>query len=383
MIGSVLFGILGQTAVFGIMALLCYGFVRGKEPGALIAGNQAAADSPALRVADAVTKILPIKDKFPLRIALRKPLAVFLVLTAVMSFSTCVIIGRSLNVSSRTVFESQTIGHNYEYDVRYASVRHGDADGIKYLADPAQSAIGLYGQNELFTLLGADGNTVALPKHGERIIGPGTAETYGLQAGDTVAFNAKAKYVYVNVDELAASLGLEKGAYNGIYCNVLPEDTDGAEIVTREQRIEQLNRDAVSNNISGVINQAIGVLVGCILFFLGLYINFQDNTRDMLILHMMGYKIKAIRKMLIDVYRPLVWFCFVVTLPASIWLVRLIQRNLSVATGDYMPFSVNIIVILTAFAALTLLYQLVQWTFGAAIRRVIAHEDIAEHTGAE
>jgi putative ABC transport system permease protein len=384
-VSGVLFGILGQTAAFGLTAFLCYGFVRGKEPGALIAGNQSAADSRTLRAANAVTNFIPIKDKFPLRIALRKPLAMVLVLTAVMSFSTCVIIGRSLNVSSRTVFESQTLGHEYKYDVRYSSPQYGNATGVKYLEvpGPEYSTIGLYGQGELFILLDADGKQIDLPEPGYRVIGHGIAEMYGLRQGDTIAFNAKTKSVYVNAEELAASLGLAIGAYNGIYCDALPENTDGAKIVMREQRIEQLNRDAVSNNISGVINQAIGVLVGCILFFLGLYINFQDNTRDMLILHMMGYRVKAIRKMLIDIYRPLVWFCFIITLPASIWLVQLIQRNLSTATGDYMPFSVDIIVILTAFVSLTLLYQLVQWTFGAAIRRVIASEDIAEYTNAE
>ncbi len=417
-IDSILFGILGQTAAFGLTAFWCYGFVRGKEPGALIAGNQSAADSPALRAANAITNILPLKNKFPLRIALRKPLAVVLILTAVMGFSTCVIIGRSLNVSSQTVFESQTRGHEYGYDVFSVDMRaFENADmavsGVRYLSPGSgklifgdtwldQTIFGLYEQNELFALLDMEGNAVAPPEPGEMVIGPGLADTYGLSAGDSVnfiskdmnggslelsiaavAFNAKSNSVYVNPDELAASLGLSPGAYNGIYCDVLPEDTAHTRIVTRGQRIEQLNRDAVSNNISGVINQSIGVLMGCILLFLGLYMNFQDNTRDMLILHMMGYRVKDIRKMLIDVYRPLVWFCFIITLPASIWLVRTIQRNLSIATGDYMPFNASIVLIITAFAALTLLYQLVQWTFGAAIKRVIRKEDIAEYTCAE
>jgi len=73
-----------------------------------------------LQAANKICGIIPIKNKFPLRIAFRKPLAVFLVITAVMSFNVCMIIGRSLNISSQKVFEAQTAGHHYEYDTRYS-----------------------------------------------------------------------------------------------------------------------------------------------------------------------------------------------------------------------------------------------------------------------
>ena len=73
-------------------------------------------------------------------------------------------------------------------------------------------------------------------------------------------------------------------------------DIDGL-VESRLQRVERLERDAVSNKISAVINQATGVLIGVILLFLALFINFQDNQRDMDILRLIGYQNKEIRRL--------------------------------------------------------------------------------------
>ena len=144
--------------------------------------------------------------------------------------------------------------------------------------------------------------------------------------------------IYINANELSEILKIPAGSYNGA---LSMGEMNGGVSVTKTQRIDDLNRNAVSNNISGVINQAIGVIVGAILIFLTLYVSFQDNIRDMLILHIMGYRIKNIRSLLIDVYRPIVWTAFLFTIVPSILLARSIQKSLSVSTNDYMPNSLK------------------------------------------
>ena len=72
-----------------------------------------------LSAAEQIVNIIPVRDKFPLRIALRKPLAVFLILAAVMAFNVCFILGRSLNISSQKIMYSQTEGHHYQYNTGY------------------------------------------------------------------------------------------------------------------------------------------------------------------------------------------------------------------------------------------------------------------------
>jgi len=152
---------------------------------------------------------------------------------------------------------------------------------------------------------------------------------------------------------------------------------------TKAERIDILNRNAVSNNISAVINQSIGGLIGVVLIFLALYISFQDNTRDMLILHLMGYKTKSIRKLLIDVYIPIVWTAFLLTIVPSIYLAKSIQESLSILINDYMPFGTNVIVIFTVLVLLNVIYWLVQSLFVFGIKQTIVKEEISEFIYAE
>lgn len=401
---SIFAGLAVSSIIFCITAFLCYSFVRGKEPGALIAGNQSSTRfSVALRTANKISGIIPVKSKFPLRIALRKPLAVLLIIMAVMSFNVCIILGRSLNISSQKVFDSQTAGHNYEYDTRYSEyqINPTQENVIFYLDNSAkllvanndieQTIIGLHNLNSVYELHNTSGGMLSIPEKGTVYINPGLSEIYGVNIGDTlntcvagteftftvsgIVSNAKTASIYINANELTEILGVSAGSYNGVLS--MEKMPDGV-AVQKGQRIDDLNRNAVSNNISAIINQVTGGVVGAILIFLALYVNFQDNTRDMLILHMMGYRIKNIRKLLIDVYRPIVWMAFLLTLAPSILLANSIQRSLSVSTNEYMPFGTNIIVILFVFILLDIIYWLVQIMFGLGIRRTIAREEISE-----
>ena len=267
-----------STLVFSAAAFFTYFFISGTETGTLLAGNNQAAYSGVPHMADKIANLFPVKNKLALRISLRKPVAILLILIAVMSFSVFVILGRSLNISSQKVFDSQTIGHNYECDVHYKTARFNAAD--------VQNIVPY------------------------------------MEAAGTVAF----------------------GSHRG---------------------------------------QVTGISVGCILLFLALYINFQDNTRDILILYMTGYRIRQIRKMLIDIYLPMIWCIFGITLLPAIFITQAIQRSLSITTKDYMPFGTSLPVILFSFVTLTIIYWLVQAIFSFGIRRVIQKEDIAQCVASE
>lgn len=187
--------------------------------------------------------MIPVEDKFPYRIALRRPVAVLLLIAAVVSFSVCMILGRSLNISSQSVIESQTAGHNYEFDTKYDEYQLNTVpeNGISYLDSRSslvvgerkitQTLIGLYNLNHLYELRNSGGDSLSLPGTGTAIINPGLYEMYGVDIGDTIdaeikgttyrftvadiAVNAKSAGVYINAIELAKILGLPDGAYNG------------------------------------------------------------------------------------------------------------------------------------------------------------------------
>lgn len=230
-----------------------------------------------------------------------------------------------------------------------------------------------------------------MPKADTVYINSEFSEIYGVELGDTllvditgvqrkfivedIAVNAKSKSIYINGQQLSEILGVPTGAYNGVFSSNL---MSGDDVITKAQRIDDLSRNAVSNKVSGVINQAVGVLVGSILIFLALYINFQDNTHDILILNMIGHHIKNIRKLLVDVYLPVLWTAFVVTLAPSIILAKSIQRSLSISTNDYMPFGMNIFVILVTFSLISFIYWGVQITFSLGVKKVITKRKMIE-----
>lgn len=393
-----------STFVFCATAFLCYSFVSGKETGALVYGGTNHNNfSIFLKSANKISNIIPLKNKFPYRIALRKPISLLLLFTAVMSFSVCMILGNSLNISSMKVFKSQTIGHNYEYETKFSEYQTEPLQNnvISYLDtqltlkvndhDIEQTIIGLYNLNELYELQNIYEDRLSIPPCGTVYINPGLKEVYGVNIGDTlkinvmgtvreltvtdIAFNAKSSSIYINASELSDIMGIDDGAYNGI---LSIEKINKGFSTSKAQRTDDLNRNAVSNNVSGMINQVIGCIVGAILIFLALYINFQDNIHDAMILHLMGYKIKNIRKIFVGAYTPIAWTAFFLTLIPSILLAGSIQKSLSVSTNDYMPFGTNIIVILTVFIILNIICLIMQVMFGFGIKCTVKKEKITE-----
>ena len=410
---TLLIGIGATTLAYVLISLLCTFMIRGKEIGALITGQtQNNRFSVLLKISDKIVSILPIKNKFPLRIALRKPVAVLLIFAAVMSFSICMIISRSLNLSCQQVYESQIQGRQYAFEVLYPEYQYDLPEGSDHIAylkqkgllitdkyELEQNIVAIHHYNELFVF-----DAQGIPRYGEMIIGPGLADVYGLDKSDVaeirvndqsmtltvidIAHNAESNTLYIHIDALTEMLGTEESAYNGLFAESLYTLTqiymnDDTIVVSEEERLDHLEREAVSNNTSAVINQVIGAVVGCVLIFLALYINFLDNTRDMLILHMMGHKIKTIRKTLIDVYLPIVWISFFASLYPAIVIVRSIHRSLSITTKDYIPFTIDPLSLVIFFIILNILYLLVQSIFALFIKRIIAKENITEYTAFE
>lgn len=406
---SFVMGLVVSTVIFCIAALLCYGFVRNQEAGSLLAGNNIQNRVPVtLKIADKISRIVPVKKRLSLRIALRKPLAVLFLLVSVMSFNVCMILGQSLNISSAKIFHAQTTGHNYEYQIQYQEYKTADIfnDVMTYIDSTSTITInnyeiertvsGLYDINELYELKNRNNELLTAPNVGYVYINPELSEIYGVKIGDRLAVtiadqpyqfivgeivvNAQTNHIYMNGEQLTEILGITAGSYNGVFS---AEKLGGGTAASKEQRMEELNRNAVSNKTSAVINQVTGILVGIILIFIALHISLQDNTHDILILSMLGHHTKYIRKLLIDVYLPLLWVVFVITLAPSMILARAIQNALSVSTNDYMPFGINPPAIIIAFGLMNLIYYGVQAAFSLRIKKIIKKGEITDLIYAE
>ncbi|WP_394927248.1 FtsX-like permease family protein [uncultured Robinsoniella sp.] len=407
-IKSILVGLLFPLGVFLFLTFCNYFYIRRKESGLLLSGvAQESRYTMGLRIANKIVAVVPTKNRSALRLALRKPVAIILIIISVMCFSVMFILGYSLNLSSQKIFDSQMKGYHYLYDTHFhepvpftaierESLPYLSADGVieKGGEKVNQKVYGIEDGKELFELVDLEGKPLLIPGENEIVIGAALNDLYGFQEGDRIvmslnhkdyelvisgiAYNAALNSIYISKQELAQRLSLPSDYCNGVWSM---KDLDlGGEVTTKAQRIDKLERDAVSNKSSAVINEVLGCVVGCILLFLALYMNFQDSTRDILILHLMGYKVKEIRKMLINIYGPMMRLFFFLTLIPGILLVRSILRILSLQIGDYIPFQTDGFILAGIFVMLNLVYMLVQGSFQAGIKRIIRNDDVASYT---
>lgn len=409
-LSSIIIGLLAPIVIFCIVTFFSYGFVGRMEVGNLLSGvNNKYGFSGILKFVNSFVKILPVKDKFPYRIAFRKPIAVLLIITAVMGFMVMFIMGYSLNRSSQKVFLSQTVGHRYMFDTHFTEFKIKDEEkdnSIYYLisdvvvksqngTEVEQQIIGIEQNDKILALQDRKGKLLNGIKKDKVYISPALNELYGFNIGDkiiltfseknypviieNIAINAKSKSIYISKEKLAEILNLPANVYNGIL-SMKEVLSDEGITTTYERKIANLERDSVSNRNSAVINQIIGFIVGSILLYLALLINFQENKRDILILHLMGYKPKAIGTLLIDIYRPIIGMTFLLTLMPSSMIAQSVQKTLSIQTGDYMPFQISYLFIFVIFILLNMLYSLVKITFSREIKSIIKRENITHYT---
>lgn len=281
---SLVTGLVVSTIIFCIAAVLCYGFVRNKEAGALLAGNTVQNCFPVtLKIADKISRIVPVNKRLSLRIALRKPLSVLLLFVSVMSFHVCMILGQSLNISSSKIFHAQTAGHNYEYQIQYQEYKTADIFCDAMICIDSVSTItinnheierivsGLYEINALYELKNKNNDLLTTPNAGYVYINPELSEIYGVKIGDVldvtiadeqyqfivgeIAVNAQTNHIYMNGEQLTEILGITAGSYNGVFS---ADKLKGGTVTSKEQRIEELSRNSVSNKTSAVINVSVG-----------------------------------------------------------------------------------------------------------------------------
>lgn len=405
---SVLFGFGLPLLIFAITMFFCSFNIYIKDNAALLSDvKQSDKPSKVLKFADACVKKLPIKNKAPLRIALRKPFSILLIITASMVFTVMLVLGWSITQSSETVYKTQTEGHNYFYEATFESyvTERTDGDALYYLSvnglipqindEREQTLLGIDNNDGIYSLKNASGEKLGQLEDGMCYLPIGLSEMYDIKTGGKivfianekemvlrikdVAYNAKSKTIIVSREYLADLLELDALSYNGVLSidNLYP---NADKITDVETKMDALSRDKVSSATSAIINQTIGLTSGIILIFLALFITFQDSIKDILIMNSLGYRKKEIKKLLLNVFLPILIVSFILTAFPSILIAKGIQTSLALQMGDYMPFSTNVLVLLVGFLIIGAIYWLTQLAFNLGIKHITKKKGILEYT---
>lgn len=403
---TLLMGVGFPLIVLLVVTGLMYHMIQGKETSLLMSGmNQEKKFLGMIKAANGISACFPKKYQLPIRLSLRQPIANSLIWISVMMVSVMFILAYSLNVSSQCLMETQLMGRHYAYQICLDQVEltlenSSGQEVAPYLETECQirgknhelvwKAVGMELKPELLKLVNEKRVEIETPEAHQVVIPKQLEEIYGFKKGDfltlsigkkqcrleisEVAYNGKVGYFYMNQETLADLLHVPSSAYNGLLSGEVIEVKGVHQIITEKERVELLQRNQVSNRVSAVINQVIGVVMGGMLFFLALLLNFQSCSKEIMILKGIGYENKAIFHMLINIYGPVIAIAFVVTLGPSIWIVKGILKSLSMQIGDYMMFQTNGMILLGIGVLLFVIYEAVQVFFRWGIRNITRKE---------
>lgn len=402
---SFFMGVILVSAVISLGALIASRVYRSEEPSVLLSGQTKEMENGFInRTAEKVSKVIVSKYSFSSRLALRKPFNILLMLISVFVYLVLILVSFSLNLSSSKIYSSLTAGRDFGYEIRFEHTSADKQEDCEYFR--TDKAVFFKGKTEIgeleLTALNNGGKAFVLRcgdddvslDDREAAVSLRTSEVFGVKAGDelsaeydgkeytfkvkAVADNASMDSVYVNLGYWDSLNGDDPEAYNSIWCNELPENTDGMKVLSHEDYLKQLDDANVSNRISAVIDQALGCVFGLLLIFLVLLLNFQDNSLNFIYLRKLGYLRHEIRKMLVNIYFPIMIAAFIISVIPAVFTSKAILRMLSLQTGDYMPFVFSLPVFIYAFIILLVLYFAVLFMFDIKLKKMLIKIDNGE-----
>lgn len=396
---SFVLGVIGTSLAMGVATKLACKSFCNKETSELINGENSEQEGRVVnKTADILSKFIVSRYSFSARLALRKPSNIILIFFSVYIFLVLFVLSISLNLSSGTLYSSQTQNRSYSYEVTFDYILqkyNNSAVEDYFLCQEVsvnsnntsigkQELIGIDNGNNYFNLTNGK-NNIKLNEN-QIVINKRLSEIYGLKAGDhleisiennkckfiiqDIAENCRLNYIYINRSNMANILGINSDSYNGIWCSELRYFGNGSKVISYDEYLSNLSRENVSNRTSAVINQILACIFGILLIFLTLLLNFQDNTNNFIYLKKMGYLRKEINQMLINIYRPLIIIAFVISIIPGIYTCKGILKVLSLQTGDYMPFKSNILVIAMTFILINTLYIIVAKLFDFKLKKL-------------
>ncbi|ARS63434.1 ABC transporter permease [Streptococcus mutans] len=356
-------------------------------------------DGKAIRsgLIEKIIQKLPMKHKFKFKLTLNHFSTLGLLLIAIVTFSIMFVLSLSLTFSSSKILESQKNGWHYSYDISYDNYQKEEAnlasDSVTYLKYDvdlmikgeaiAYQALSFTSQNDLFQLIDSKGEMLD-PTQGV-YVNPELRENYGLKVGDTLelrvkgkrhqikiagfAENADLKTIYIPRDQASAMVNEADDRFNGRLTNQSQEKGEG-KVRSLEEKLSDVQRSQTSNRASAIINQSIGVITGCLLIYLAVFIGLNGNIQTLLMFDLLGYEEREVYRILLNPYIVISNLLFFLTLPVAIYAARNIQIMTSLQTGDYMPFQLNWITFVYMFAILNVLILVIRFLFIRKVKKI-------------
>ncbi len=392
---SVMTGTLFLSLFLGALTYLAGLTVRKTDLALMMKQTDGKSIRPGL--IEKLIQKLPMKHKFKFKLTLNHFSTLGLLLIAIVTFSIMFVLSLSLTFSSSKILESQKVGRHYSYDISYDNYRKEEAesasDSVTYLRYDvdlmikgetiAYQALSFTSQNDLFQLIDSKGEILD-PTQGV-FVNPELRENYGLKVGDTLelrvkgkrhqikiagfAENADLKTIYIPRGQASAMVNEADDRFNGRLTNNAQEKGQG-KTRSLEEKLSAVQRSQTANKASAIINQSIGVITGCLLIYLAVFIGLNGNMKTLLMFDLLGYEEREVYRILLNPYIVISNLLFLLTLPVAVYAARNIQIMTSLQTGDYMPFQINWITFVYMFVILNALCFIIRFLFIRKVKKI-------------
>lgn len=392
---SVMTGTLFLSLFLGAVTYLAGLTVRKTDLALMMKQTDGKSIRPSLM--EKLIQKLPMKHKFKFKLTLNHFSTLGLLLIAIVTFSIMFVLSLSLTFSSSKILESQKEGRNYSYDISYDNYRKEEAgsasDSVTYLRYDvelmikgeaiAYHALAFTNQNDLFQLIDSKGEILD-PTQGV-FVNPELRENYGLKVGDTLelrvkgkqhqikiagfAENADLKTIYIPKDQASVMVDETNDIFNGRLTNK-PQEKGEGKVRSLEEKLSAVQRSQTANKASAIINQSIGVITGCLLIYLAVFIGLNGNMKTLLMFDLLGYEEREVYRILLNPYIVISNLLFLLTLPVAIYAARNIQIMTSLQTGDYMPFQLNWMTFVYMFVILNALCFIIRFLFIQKVKKI-------------
>ncbi len=174
-------------------------------------------------------------------------------------------------------------------------------------------------------------------------------------------FNPSAYVDFGILNELVGNVGEENYTYNYRYTNSLTQN-EPDELIAMSMNITNFMDDLEEQMEMMDIFIGIVVLIAGILSLVIIVVmtNFtiEDNFKNISLLKVMGYQDKEISKMVLRIYSPVIMIAYVVSIPATIFLLETLMAIIGELMGISIPVRMKLTSALLGFAVMMISYML-------------------------
>lgn len=227
--------------------------------------------------------------------------------------------------------------------------------------DASQSSIELTGlrpETTLNRLLDSSGRDITEKVSEGVVINSFVESGFGIEVGDVVkavtdngktielevvgvthAFNGN--YAYTDIETVNALLGYNSTAFNAVQSlddkTNLKNETGVASVMSLTDLVENMTQ--LNQQMTMMLGIFTGFAAGLGLVMIALVSNFSvdDNRKVISLLKVMGYNKKEVSSIALNIYTPVVFLAYVVSIPAALQVVTVVTQLIGQEIGVGLP----------------------------------------------